>query len=83
MNNHKMKVVGRTGGWQAKCTCLGPDSPLYDHRWEADDWVQAHREAVERARAHLTGNRRSKKDDGWRPGDPAPDGSIDVPLPLF
>jgi hypothetical protein len=83
MDNHRTKIVGRTGGWQAKCTCIGPDSPIYEYRWEADDWVRAHMQTVKQVRAHLKNTRPPKPDDDWKPGDPAPDGSVDVPLPLF
>lgn len=82
MSNHRTSIVGDDGAWQAKCSCDTRRSPLYEHRWEADDWIRAHVQIVARARSQKN-TRLPKPDDDWKPGDPAPDGSVDVPLPLF
>jgi hypothetical protein len=52
MSNHKTRIVGGDGGWQARCECYD-HSPICEHRWEADDWKRAHLDAVARVRAHL------------------------------
>lgn len=61
MNNHIPKIVGNDGAWQAKCTCR-MRSPVYEQRWEADDWNRTHMQAVDRARAHLRDRAPSLKD---------------------
>jgi hypothetical protein len=61
-SNHLTKVVGYEGGtWQAKCSCR-TRSPVFDRRWEAEDWNRTHLETVARARAHLRDRVPSLKD---------------------
>lgn len=50
MSHHRAWVAGQDP-WQGKCTC-GATGSVSEHRWQADDWVRAHTQAVEQARAH-------------------------------
>jgi hypothetical protein len=61
MSNHQTRIVGKDDAWQAQCACK-IHSPVFEHRWEADDWNRTHMKAVEQARLHLKRSLPSLKD---------------------
>jgi hypothetical protein len=52
MSGHKTTIAGADDAWQGRCSCR-MRSPVYDHRWEADDWNRNHLAIVDRVRTHL------------------------------
>lgn len=52
MSGHKTTIAGHDDAWQGRCSCR-MRSPVYEHRWQADDWNRDHRAIVERVRSHL------------------------------
>lgn len=52
MSGHTTTIAGADGAWQGRCSCK-TRSPVFDHRWEADDWNRTHRDIVDRVRVHL------------------------------
>lgn len=51
MTNHRFTIVGNTDRCQAKCSCK-QKSPI-GNRGDADGWMYAHLQEIERVRARL------------------------------
>ncbi len=64
MSGHQTTIAGADDAWQGRCSC-NTRSPVYGHRWEADDWNRAHLEIVDRVRVHLARSPSLKDQYAW------------------
>jgi hypothetical protein len=64
VSGHKTLIAGSDSAWQGRCSCE-TTSPVYDHRWEADEWNRNHLDAVDRVRVHLARSPSLRDQHGW------------------